>query len=76
MVDGEPPSTLAHASRLAGTAGDPVSSAGMDPITLRSGPLGVVLSPLAGGALARFWSEETGPAVELLRPRPSGARAA
>jgi aldose 1-epimerase len=40
----------------------------MDPITLRSGPLGVVLAPLVGGAIARFWSEMTGPAMELLRP--------
>ena len=43
----------------------------MDPITLRSGPLGVVLSPLTGGAIARFWSETTGPAMELLRPAPT-----
>jgi aldose 1-epimerase len=45
----------------------------MDPITLRSGPLGVVLSPVVGGAIARFWaqgSEGTGSAVELLRPAP------
>jgi aldose 1-epimerase len=45
----------------------------MDPITLRSGPLGVVLSPAVGGAIARFWSERsegTGAAVELLRPAP------
>ncbi len=75
VIDGKPPSTLAHASRLAGTAGDPVSSAGMDPITLRSGPLGVVLSPLVGGAIARFWSEKTGPDVELLRPAPDLALA-
>jgi aldose 1-epimerase len=45
----------------------------MDPITLRSGPLGVVLAPAVGGAIARFWSEGsegTGSAVELLRPAP------
>jgi aldose 1-epimerase len=47
----------------------------MDAIILRSGPLGVVLSPLVGGAIARFWSEKTGPAVELLRPAPDLALA-
>ena len=47
----------------------------MDPITLRSGPLGVVLSALVGGAIARFWSEKTGRAVELLRPAPDLALA-
>jgi aldose 1-epimerase len=40
----------------------------MEPITLRSGPLGVVLAPAVGGALARFWSEERRSALELLRP--------
>jgi aldose 1-epimerase len=74
VIDGEPASTLAHASRLAGTARDPVSSAGMDAITLRSGPLGVVLSPTIGGAISRLWSEKTGSAVELLRPAPDLAR--
>lgn len=68
MVDGEPASTLAHASRLARTARDPVSSAGMDPITLRGGSLGVVLIPPVGGAIARFWCEQPGAAIELLRP--------
>jgi aldose 1-epimerase len=73
LVGGEPAFTLAQASRLAGTSGDPVSSAGIDPITLRSGPLAVVLSPLAGGAISRFWSEKTGPAVELFRRAPDAA---
>ncbi len=75
MVDGEPASTLAHASRVAGTARDPVSSAGMDRITLRDGPLSVVLAPAVGGALARFWFEGTGSALELLRPAPERALA-
>jgi aldose 1-epimerase len=47
----------------------------MDPITLRSGPLGVVLSPAVGGALTRFWHEGPGAAVELLRPTPDAALA-
>jgi aldose 1-epimerase len=47
----------------------------MDPIILRSGALGLVLAPRVGGAIARFWSEETGPAVELLRPTPDAALA-
>jgi aldose 1-epimerase len=48
----------------------------MDPITLRSGPLGVVLSPLVGGAIARFWGEREGAAAaELLRPTPDAALA-
>jgi aldose 1-epimerase len=45
----------------------------MDPITLRSGPLGVVLAPAVGGAVARFWSDGIGSAVELLRPAPARA---
>jgi len=47
----------------------------MDPITLRSGRLGVVLAPAVGGAIARFWSEGTGAAVDLLRPAPAPALA-
>jgi aldose 1-epimerase len=50
----------------------------MEPITLRSGPLGVVLAPAVGGAIARFWSERSegaGPAVELLRAAPDLALA-
>ena len=47
----------------------------MDPITLRGGPLGVVLSPLVGGAIARFWCERTGSALELFRPAPDLAHA-
>ncbi|MGH7321346.1 MAG: aldose 1-epimerase, partial [Candidatus Rokuibacteriota bacterium] len=47
----------------------------MDPITLRGGPLGVVLTPLVGGAITRFWCERTGAAVELLRPAPDLALA-
>ena len=43
----------------------------MDPITLRSGPLAVVLLPWVGGSIARFWSETAGGAVELLRPAPA-----
>ncbi|HEX2501951.1 MAG TPA: aldose 1-epimerase [Methylomirabilota bacterium] len=42
----------------------------MDPITLRSGALGLVLAPRVGGAIARFWSEQTGRVVDLLRPTP------
>ena len=74
VVDGEPASyhtgRRAHAGRLARKERDPVSSAGMEPITLRSGPLGLVLAPAVGGAIARFWSEAAGAAVELLRPTP------
>lgn len=40
----------------------------MEPITLRSGPLGLVLVPSVGGAIARFWSDAAGAAAELLRP--------
>lgn len=40
----------------------------MELITLRSGPLGLVLAPSVGGALVRFWSDARGAAVELLRP--------
>jgi aldose 1-epimerase len=75
VVDAERAFTLAHASRLAGTARDPVSSAGMDPITLRDGPLGVVVAPQIGGAIARFWCERPGAPVELLRPAPALALA-
>jgi aldose 1-epimerase len=42
----------------------------MESITLRDGPLGVVLAPLVGGAIARFWFERNDAAVELLRPTP------
>ncbi len=45
----------------------------METITLRAGPLGVVLVPEAGGALGRFWSEAAGAPVELLRPAPPEA---
>lgn len=45
----------------------------MDPIILRSGPLGVVFAPEVGGAIARYWSEGRGPAMELLRPAPDAA---
>ena len=47
----------------------------MDLITLRSGPLGLVLVPAVGGAIARFWSEAGPSTVELLRPAPEGAAA-
>src|SRR5262245_23570870 len=73
VVDGEPESTLAPAGRLARTAGDPVCSAGMDPITLCSGPLCVVLAPAVGAAIARFWCDAARQAVELLRPAPPAA---
>lgn len=42
----------------------------MDPVTLRSGALGLDLVPAIGGSIARFWSEAAGLAVELLRPAP------
>ena len=42
----------------------------MEPITLRNSPLGLVLAPSVGGAIARFWSDAAGAAVELLRPTP------
>jgi aldose 1-epimerase len=45
-------------------------------LTLRSGPLGLTLLPRAGGAIARFWSEATGAAIDLLRPASAAARAA
>jgi aldose 1-epimerase len=54
-------------------ARDPVSSAGMHPITLRRGPLGVALLPAVGGSLARFWLERAGAVVDLLRPAPDRA---
>jgi aldose 1-epimerase len=74
-MDGGTVSTLAHARRLAGTRRYPVSSPDMDALTLRSGPLGVVLSPAVGGSIARAWVEGPGGAVELLRPAPEAARA-
>jgi aldose 1-epimerase len=40
----------------------------MEPITLRSGPLGLALAPAVGGAIVRFWSDAPGAPVELLRP--------
>jgi aldose 1-epimerase len=43
----------------------------MEAITLRCGPLGVVLAPPVGGSIARFWSETSGRVVELLRPAPA-----
>jgi aldose 1-epimerase len=43
----------------------------MEPITLRSAPLGLVLAPAVGGAIVRFWSEAAGAATELLRPTPA-----
>jgi aldose 1-epimerase len=45
----------------------------MDSLTLRSGPLGVVLVPAVGGSIARFWWEEGDRSVELLRPAPAVA---
>jgi aldose 1-epimerase len=47
----------------------------MHPITLRDGPLGVVVAPPVGGAIARFWSEGRGTPLELLRPAPALALA-
>ena len=47
----------------------------MEPITLRSGPLGLVLAPAVGGAIARFWSDAAGAAAELLRPTPGSPSA-
>jgi aldose 1-epimerase len=44
----------------------------VDEVTLRSGALGLVLAPAAGGAIARFWSEGAGPPADLLRPAPAG----
>lgn len=45
----------------------------MDPITLRTGPLGVVLAPSVGGSIARFWSESGRRPVELFRAAPDDA---
>ena len=76
LVGGEPALTLAQASRLAGTSGDPVSSAGMDPITLRARP--ARRRPRASGRwrdralLVR--DDRTAP-TELLRPAPDLALA-
>jgi aldose 1-epimerase len=47
-----------------------------DAVTLRSGPLGLVVAPRAGGSIARFWSEGTGRVVDLLRPASAAAVAA
>ena len=47
----------------------------MGPFTLRSGALGVVLAPQAGGAIGRFWLEQTRMAIELLRPASDRALA-
>jgi aldose 1-epimerase len=47
----------------------------MTAITLRSGPLGVVVCPAVGGAIARAWAEAGGSVVELLRPVSDAARA-
>ena len=44
-------------------------------VTLRNGPLGLVLAPRVGGAIARFWSAAAGAPVELLRPAPAAALA-
>jgi aldose 1-epimerase len=42
----------------------------VDPVTLRSGPLGVVLAPAVGGAIVRFWSEGPRAALDFMRPAP------
>ena len=45
----------------------------MDVLTLRRGPLGAVVAPAAGGALARVWLDAAGGPLELLRPAPPAA---
>jgi aldose 1-epimerase len=47
----------------------------MDLLTLRSGPLGVVVSPAVGGAITRAWVDRSGATLELLRPAPDAALA-
>jgi len=47
----------------------------MESITLRQGALGVTLAPAIGGSIARFWSDASGAALELLRPTPPHALA-
>jgi aldose 1-epimerase len=41
--------------------------------SLHSGPLGLVVVPAVGGAMARFWSEAGETPLELLRPAPADA---
>jgi aldose 1-epimerase len=47
----------------------------MDLLTLRSGPLSVVLAPAVGGAITRAWIDRSGAPLELLRPAPDAALA-
>jgi aldose 1-epimerase len=47
----------------------------METITLRRGPLGVMLAPGIGGSIARFWTEAANGGLELLRPSPPEALA-
>jgi aldose 1-epimerase len=45
----------------------------MDLVTLRSGPLGVEVSPDVGGSITRFWLERGREAVDLFRPATADA---
>ena len=40
----------------------------MDLITLRAGGAGLVLAPAAGGSVARYWIDDDGASLDLLRP--------
>jgi len=40
----------------------------VDLITLRTGGAGLVLAPAAGGAVARYWIDDAGRSLDLLRP--------
>ena len=40
----------------------------MDLITLRAGGAGLVLAPAAGGAVVRYWIDDDGTSLDLLRP--------
>ena len=40
----------------------------MDLITLRAGGAGLLLAPAAGGAVARYWIDDRGRPLDLLRP--------
>ena len=66
-------STEISVACLAGAVPPRLCSAGVEPISMRQGPLGVVVVPEAGGALARFWSDSPDVIVDWLRPAPPEA---
>ncbi len=45
----------------------------MQPITLRAGDAGLVLTPAVGGSIARYWRETAATPIEWLRPAATDA---